>query len=795
MRISVINLTNGLLSDFEVITAIRAVNRQIKEDFEPYWNIGGTLRLEGASTNEPDADNPLDLQGEAIMYIWDKSDIPNALGYHEANYRGIPYGFVFMDIATDIGENWTVTFSHEVLELIGDRQANSLIRGPHPNDRRRKVYHWHEMCDAVQDESYKIDGVAVSNFVLPLYFTESEELGSRNDFLGTKYTSPKDNTQNSLRSFGINPGGYIGFLDPENNKHTTVMGPESIEKAASGISKLEQAKYRKKRKNKARMARRGNRYVDMDAAIDVQPETVIAGDKYEVPVKGHKISVRCDTHNLDVVSEMPTLENDKRRGMGYFAHDIESDGNGVVKDLKFSEFEEIGALELTPVEQQGEAAKTQVELTIDNADDELVLAMVEVNGVIFWKQPDTQASGVSVFNVQLQAVPKGGNARRGSLLSAVKTVVRFVKHKIVDKVKDFINNNLTKYLTDFIEKEAFGKKDSPKLVQVQLLGSPNNKTIGEIPKDKPSVKLKSGEKYLLLVHGIFSSIKGAFSELTLNRWDDNLLFHLDRNYAKIVGFEHWTVAKSTLENAKELLDLLPDDCDIDIVCHSRGAGVVRCLLEHGEVEPKLVQRKIKVGKVIFVAGACQGSPLAKPEKIGQLVNVFSALSSVGNTFFPLKLATGLFKAVQYGVKHFPGIASMSPDSPIFKELNKPLNMPNCEYIYARANYEPQGSLAKMFDEIGLDTFIFNKQKNDGVVPFDGAGTFDDNVKKNVSEQKSVNYDENNRPHVFHTAFFEQKEVRKLLIDELGAQPGTGGPAERKKARKAAKPVDELEPTE
>ena len=27
------------------------------------------------------------------------------------------------------------------------------------------------MCDAVQDESYKIDGVEVSNFVLPLYFT------------------------------------------------------------------------------------------------------------------------------------------------------------------------------------------------------------------------------------------------------------------------------------------------------------------------------------------------------------------------------------------------------------------------------------------------------------------------------------------------------------------------------------------------------------------------------------------------------------------------------------------------
>src|SRR5436190_15611976 len=29
----------------------------------------------------------------------------------------------------------------------------------------------YEMCDAVQDESYEVDGVEVSNFLLPLYFT------------------------------------------------------------------------------------------------------------------------------------------------------------------------------------------------------------------------------------------------------------------------------------------------------------------------------------------------------------------------------------------------------------------------------------------------------------------------------------------------------------------------------------------------------------------------------------------------------------------------------------------------
>jgi hypothetical protein len=72
------------------------------------------------------------------------------------------------------------------------------------------------MCDAVQDETYPIDGVSVSNFVLPLYFTSSNERGGRNDFLGTATKDGK-----TLRSFSVNPGGYIGFFDPEEHDHVT----------------------------------------------------------------------------------------------------------------------------------------------------------------------------------------------------------------------------------------------------------------------------------------------------------------------------------------------------------------------------------------------------------------------------------------------------------------------------------------------------------------------------------------------------------------------------------------------
>ena len=40
MIISIINHTNGKLSDEDVQHVLRAINRQVKEDFEPYWSLG-----------------------------------------------------------------------------------------------------------------------------------------------------------------------------------------------------------------------------------------------------------------------------------------------------------------------------------------------------------------------------------------------------------------------------------------------------------------------------------------------------------------------------------------------------------------------------------------------------------------------------------------------------------------------------------------------------------------------------------------------------------------------------------
>jgi hypothetical protein len=76
---------------------------------------------------------------------------------------------------------------------------------------------------------------------LPLYFTLNEEKGGRNDFLNHKHGGV------ALKSFGINPGGYVGFYDPATRKHETIDADEK-------------ARKRQEIKSQAGLARRGVRY-------------------------------------------------------------------------------------------------------------------------------------------------------------------------------------------------------------------------------------------------------------------------------------------------------------------------------------------------------------------------------------------------------------------------------------------------------------------------------------------------------------------------------------------------------
>ena len=230
MIISLINRTK--ISDGEIQQVVRAINRQLAEDFAPHWNIHAQVKLEGTLPGKMNVNTAANLRGNAILYLVDKFKKDDPLGFHDLNNRGIPFGVVFTDLAKQLGESWSVTLSHEVLELVADTEVNRLAMGPHPDKPNRLVFHWYEMCDAVQSESYSIDGIEVSNFVLPLSFTNGDEKGGRNDFLGNAHGGKR------LTSFGINPGGYVGFYDPTTKKHDQSYADAKAEKRSALKAKV-----------------------------------------------------------------------------------------------------------------------------------------------------------------------------------------------------------------------------------------------------------------------------------------------------------------------------------------------------------------------------------------------------------------------------------------------------------------------------------------------------------------------------------------------------------------------------
>ena len=225
MLITVINATRGRLSDERLQTALRAINRQIADDFQPYWGFGATLRLVGTPRAKLRKVDLRDMRGDAILYVYDEVRASDADGFHMSWFRGVPYGVVYVTLADRMSEDWTVTLSHEALELIADPETNLLVQAPGPR-RRRNVYYWYEVCDPVQNESYLVDGERVSNFVLPAYFTAGEEVNGRNDFLGTRTGG------RMLRSFGVNPGGYLGYYDPHARRTAYVIAPDDPVAAA-----------------------------------------------------------------------------------------------------------------------------------------------------------------------------------------------------------------------------------------------------------------------------------------------------------------------------------------------------------------------------------------------------------------------------------------------------------------------------------------------------------------------------------------------------------------------------------
>lgn len=191
MSLPVIAITNAsaCLNDAQVEAVLPALQKQVDTDFKAYWHEDCTLTLLPKAQALP--------KGWWQIVVLDNPDQAGALGYHELSSTGTPLGKVFAQFDIRSGFSWTVTLSHELLEMLADPWINWCAIG---SDSR--VYAL-EVCDPVEAEevAYTIDGVLVSNFVTPAWF---EPTGA----------DRRDYRRHLTRELEVHAGGYASIFDP-----------------------------------------------------------------------------------------------------------------------------------------------------------------------------------------------------------------------------------------------------------------------------------------------------------------------------------------------------------------------------------------------------------------------------------------------------------------------------------------------------------------------------------------------------------------------------------------------------
>lgn len=193
VKIALINAST-VVTDEQVKTAMVAFNTQLQRDFGPEWGVDGHLRFFTKKQKIP--------AGYWWIAVLDDSDEADALGYHDLTNEGLPIGKAFAKTDIDNGYNWTITVTHEILEMLVDPDIN-LTCFVEEGRYAGKLFAY-EVCDACEADQfgYDINGTMVSDFVTPAYFEYFRTETSGYDFMG-KIKKP----------FQILPGGYMGVYD------------------------------------------------------------------------------------------------------------------------------------------------------------------------------------------------------------------------------------------------------------------------------------------------------------------------------------------------------------------------------------------------------------------------------------------------------------------------------------------------------------------------------------------------------------------------------------------------------
>jgi len=169
-----------------------ALQKQASRDLAPIWEVAATVDAFAKLEDVPLGYWPLIVMNDIGM---------DAAGVHEDN-DGQP--FALITAAADLDE-WSLTASHETLEMLVDPFGNRLVAADSPKEGQGRVSILVEVCDPSEaaENAYTVNSILVSDFYTPNYFDPVVASGVRYSFTGA-ISEPRQ----------VLRGGYLSWVDP-----------------------------------------------------------------------------------------------------------------------------------------------------------------------------------------------------------------------------------------------------------------------------------------------------------------------------------------------------------------------------------------------------------------------------------------------------------------------------------------------------------------------------------------------------------------------------------------------------
>lgn len=210
----------ALVADTDRITSSQlnrvaaALQKQAIRDFQAVWDV--TATVDGFDQLE---DVPV---GYWPMIVRDDIDVPGAAGVH-LDKEGQPFALI------QYSDSWSLTSSHEMLEMLVDPFGNRLVAGQSPQPDQGRVEFLVEVADPSEDArfGYQVNGMLVSDFFTPNFYDPLPAPGVRYSF-GGYITAPRT----------IREGGYISWHEPVSDHWWQQVWFDTPEPRFRGLGRL-----------------------------------------------------------------------------------------------------------------------------------------------------------------------------------------------------------------------------------------------------------------------------------------------------------------------------------------------------------------------------------------------------------------------------------------------------------------------------------------------------------------------------------------------------------------------------